>query len=140
MGGFFYEDSSGGTVEGNGYTSEFSLPSDQAWWQSILSMANTQVGGGLIQGAAGGLSSYLTQQSADDRADKLNSISQDQFAQSLAQKDEQFYAGLEVQQGLLELQQAALDDKIQTRARHNASINKAPGQITKKVTFGSKKE
>ena len=108
------------------------IDTSDSYLSSLWGAINTPVGMQTVQGAIGaGVAAYNANkqddQSSKNRAD-MNMWKEKEL--EIAQQK------LALEGGLLDLQNRTLDDKIQTRARHNASINVKPNSA-KKVRFGA---
>ncbi|MGB3209477.1 MAG: hypothetical protein WBB19_02110 [Desulforhopalus sp.] len=101
----FYTDAEWDDTFNTSFDLAGSTTEDSGWWDSVMNMANTRLGTGLIGGAAKGLSNYYSDKSANERYDK-----------AIASNEK------------------VLADKVNTRAAHNASISK-PHSGAKKVTY-----
>ena len=99
------------------YNSSFELEGSSNdnpdYWGGIWDFANTELGMGIIGGVAGGIQAGITEEGVSDRYDKSR-------ADALALQEK----NLEMQERAIALQEAALADKIETRRKHNVSINK----------------
>jgi hypothetical protein len=97
-----------------------STDNDSSWFDSIWKYANSELGVGIIGGAA---DAYLDSKSSgldiDWEREKLDKT-------------------LDFKREELALGEAELEDKITTRKKHNESINAGPQESPKKITFGAK--
>ena len=114
----------------------YSLESDNDWlssiWDYTKGFANSQVGSGLIQGAAGAALSMYNQNEQQEALDKRFDQTRED---TNAWREEQLAFQREQLAAQMGMQQAILDDKINTRRRHNESINTKPNNA-KKIKFG----
>jgi len=116
------------------YDNSFSTQSDTDWMSYISELYNSPVANQVIGSAvSGGMAMYNDAQKSDQADKQFNMTREDSNAwreKQMEQQQAQFDAELA-------LQQAMFDDKVQTRARHNASIAVKPNSA-KKVSFGGK--
>ena len=96
-------------------------------WQGTKDFANTEVGAGIIGGAMSGIGEAYKQNKMDDQFDKTRTDTNEWREQQLALQEKLGMAGIAVQE-------AALADKIRTRAKHNQTIG-AKSNAAKKISF-----
>jgi len=107
------------------------IDTSDSYLSKLWGAINTPVGMQTVQGAIGaGVAAYNA-----NKQDKQQSKNREDANLWKQKEYELAQQGVALQAGLLDLQNRTLDDKIQTRARHNASINTKPN-VAKKVRFG----
>jgi hypothetical protein len=135
----YFSESSWDTKYDSLFDSFSGTDADKSWysdiWDYTKGFASSQLGSGLIQGAAGAALSTYNANERQELIDKQFNATREDTAKwredQLAFQREQ----LALQAEQLGLQQAALDDKINTRRRHNESINTKPNNA-KSIKFG----